>query len=88
MSTKPRVLFLVPLTFLCLFCLASWAQLPAEGKTHESDGGSVGAAKARNAATPATEDSKYAGSDTCKTCHEDLYNKWANSPHWKTTLDR
>jgi DmsE family decaheme c-type cytochrome len=34
-----------------------------------------------------TEDaSKYVGSDTCKGCHEDLYNAWAKSPHWKTTL--
>ena len=31
--------------------------------------------------------SKYVGSDTCKTCHEDLYNAWAKTPHWKTTQD-
>lgn len=30
---------------------------------------------------------KYAGSDTCKTCHEDLYkNQFEHTPHFKTTL--
>jgi DmsE family decaheme c-type cytochrome len=29
----------------------------------------------------------YVGADTCKACHEDLYNSWAKTPHWKTTLD-
>jgi DmsE family decaheme c-type cytochrome len=29
----------------------------------------------------------YVGSDTCKTCHEDIYNGWEKSPHWKTTLN-
>jgi DmsE family decaheme c-type cytochrome len=27
------------------------------------------------------------GSDTCKTCHEALYNGFESTPHWKTTLD-
>jgi DmsE family decaheme c-type cytochrome len=27
------------------------------------------------------------GSDTCKSCHEALYNGFENTPHWKTTLD-
>ncbi len=31
--------------------------------------------------------SKYVGSETCKTCHEDIYNSWEKTPHWKTTLD-
>jgi DmsE family decaheme c-type cytochrome len=30
---------------------------------------------------------QYVGSETCKTCHEDLYNHWEKTPHWKTTLD-
>ena len=36
---------------------------------------------------PPADTSKYVGSDTCKTCHEDLYNAWAKTPHWKTTED-
>ena len=31
--------------------------------------------------------SDYVGAETCKACHEDLYNSWEKSPHWKTTLD-
>ena len=27
------------------------------------------------------------GSEVCKTCHEDIYNNWEKTPHWKTTLD-
>lgn len=30
--------------------------------------------------------STYVGAETCKTCHEDLYNGWEKSPHWKQTF--
>jgi DmsE family decaheme c-type cytochrome len=29
----------------------------------------------------------YVGAETCKTCHEDLYDHWAKTPHWQTTLN-
>jgi len=32
--------------------------------------------------------SSYVGSETCKTCHEEIYNAWEKTPHWKTTLDK
>ncbi len=32
--------------------------------------------------------SQYVGSETCKGCHEDLYNAWEKTPHWKTTLNK
>src|SRR5579862_409675 len=85
MRMKLRILFFL-FSFLCLFCAASpmgRAQEPA-GAKNQSAPTSRGTAK--TAASPA-EDSKYVGSDTCKTCHEDLYNSWAKTPHWKTTLD-
>jgi len=31
--------------------------------------------------------SEYVGAEVCKTCHDDIYNAWEKSPHWKTTLD-
>ena len=40
--------------------------------------------------TPAkvpTTQPEYMGSEVCKTCHEDIYNNWEKTPHWKTTLD-
>ena len=44
------------------------------------------------AQAPAASDSEgsasdYMGSEVCKTCHEDIYNGWEKSPHWRTTLD-
>jgi predicted CXXCH cytochrome family protein len=39
------------------------------------------------AAAPSPADSKYVGADTCKTCHEEIYNAWQKTPHWKTTLN-
>jgi predicted CXXCH cytochrome family protein len=37
----------------------------------------------KSAAVPA----EYAGSETCKTCHEAIYNGWEKGPHWKQTLN-
>jgi DmsE family decaheme c-type cytochrome len=37
---------------------------------------------------PAVESASYLGSDTCKTCHEQIYKKFEATPHWKTTLKR
>ncbi|HUI42246.1 MAG TPA: DmsE family decaheme c-type cytochrome [Terriglobia bacterium] len=55
--------------------------------------GGVPAAAAASKTTPGAglQDFKgnpadYVGQDTCKACHEDMYNNWAKSPHWKTTL--
>jgi DmsE family decaheme c-type cytochrome len=42
----------------------------------------------KTAAAPASERAEaatYVGSDTCKTCHEDLYKAWEKTPHWKIT---
>ncbi|MFZ0292540.1 MAG: DmsE family decaheme c-type cytochrome [Candidatus Sulfotelmatobacter sp.] len=41
--------------------------------------------KAVPSAAPA---SSYVGSETCKTCHEEIYNSWEKTPHWKTTLNK
>ncbi len=85
MWMKSRVLLFLLLSFLYLLgsaALTSQAQQPATEKTMQS-----GSAATATAAAPA-EDSKYVGSDTCKTCHEELYNSWAKTPHWKTMLDK
>jgi DmsE family decaheme c-type cytochrome len=36
----------------------------------------------KSAAVP----SEYVGSETCKTCHEEVYKSWEKGPHWKQTL--
>jgi DmsE family decaheme c-type cytochrome len=40
------------------------------------------------AAAPAAapDSSQYVGSDTCKTCHEDIYKGFETTPHWKTNF--
>ncbi len=37
---------------------------------------------------PSPEGSKYVGAETCKNCHEAIYNGWEKSAHWKTTLNK
>ena len=34
---------------------------------------------------PDSAPSDCAGAEACKTCHEDIYNGWEKSPHWKQT---
>lgn len=55
----------------------------AQDKQTPKTGGSVAA----SSAPQASGSSQYAGPDACKTCHEDEYNSWEKSPHWKTTLN-
>ncbi|MGC2559665.1 MAG: DmsE family decaheme c-type cytochrome [Terriglobales bacterium] len=57
------------------------ANPPAAGK-------SLPPAAAAVATTPSPEASKYVGAETCKTCHEEIYNNWEKTPHWKTTLNK
>lgn len=46
----------------------------------------------RSGAAPAAPASsgnpQYAGADTCKTCHEEIYDAWEKTPHWKTMLNK
>jgi len=45
------------------------------------------AAAAPPIGAPSPDVSKYVGAETCKTCHEEIYNAWSKTPHWKTTLN-
>ena len=47
-----------------------------------------GSANNTPAPAAAVEAGQYAGSDTCKTCHEEIFKKFEATPHWKTTLAR
>jgi DmsE family decaheme c-type cytochrome len=47
----------------------------------------IAAGQEKNVAPSPNGAAQYAGVDTCKTCHEDLYKKnFENTPHFKTTL--
>jgi DmsE family decaheme c-type cytochrome len=70
---------------LLLFCaIPAWAQ--KQDKPNSKSGTAApSAAASSGAADP--QASGYLGSEVCKTCHEDVYNAWAKTPHWKTTLN-
>ena len=97
---KPRVsregvLMLVPANFraarvllfsvLCLFVVVAFA--PGQARQQVADK-SAQSASAPVASAPSSEVSKYVGAETCKTCHEEIYNAWEKTPHWKTTLNK
>lgn len=80
MSENPWASRVLPLAVL--FILAAFApcqQAPQASAQSTS-------AHATAAASP--EASKYVGAETCKTCHEEIYNSWEKTPHWKTTLNK
>jgi hypothetical protein len=41
---------------------------------------------AQSSASAQSKAAEYAGSESCKTCHEEVYKSWENGPHWKQTL--
>jgi len=63
------------LRFLCFLLLLYFLGEP----------GSSGAQQAQAPAKPgtATAGAQYVGSETCKTCHEDIYNHTQETPHYK-----
>ena len=46
------------------------------------------AQSAKSTAQTSSAGSEYVGSETCKPCHEEVYNSWEKTPHWKTTMDK
>jgi len=43
------------------------------------------AAQDKTATAKPAAASDYVGAEACKGCHEDIYNGWEKSPHWKQT---
>jgi len=77
-------------TYIALiFFAVSIAGANADSASQQASNAAQSSVAAPQSKTPAaTADSgDYVGAETCKTCHEDLYNNWAKTAHWKTTLD-
>ena len=72
---------------LILFFVAGLSFVPAQTAA-PPPAKSVQTSNAPAAAAPSPEDSNYVGAETCKTCHEEIYNQWEKTPHWKTTLNK
>jgi DmsE family decaheme c-type cytochrome len=67
---------------LGLVCLQRAPTRAQEGQPPKTD------SKTPAAAVSASKDSsqaQYVGAETCKTCHQDIYDGWEKSPHWKQT---
>jgi len=63
------------------------AGLPAEhAQTSDAVHSSLAPGQYKAAAGP-SDSSDYVGAETCKACHEGIYNNWEKTAHWKTTLD-
>src|SRR3984957_7430460 len=82
-----RIQFLLPWAFVFLAVVLATprptaAQVAPTSKAASNTATSQSASSEGSAGT-----SDYMGSEVCKTCHEDIYNGWEKTPHWKTTLD-
>ena len=70
-----RVLLFSVLFFLVIIVSIS-------GETHQQVAGKSAQSASSPVANALSADvSKYVGAETCKPCHEDLYNSWAKTPH-------
>jgi DmsE family decaheme c-type cytochrome len=81
---RARCVFCSAAVFGTLFFLAT--SMRAQQSPKASGQSSSSAANTSDSSRGAPS-SDYVGSETCKTCHEDIYNSWEKTPHWKTTLD-
>ncbi len=68
-------------------CLFAAALAAGENRKPVVNDSAQSAAAPASSAAP-SETSKYVGAETCKTCHEEIYNSWEKTPHWKTTLNK
>ena len=80
-SRVSRVLLFSVLLVLIFIALAS-------GQASQKAGKSTPSVETSAAREPSPDASKYVGAETCKTCHEEIYNAWEKTPHWKTTLNK
>jgi DmsE family decaheme c-type cytochrome len=63
----------------------AWAQTQASPQTAGKN--LAAAQETTSPKAPSHNSPDYVGAEVCKTCHEDIYNAWEKTPHWKTTLD-
>jgi DmsE family decaheme c-type cytochrome len=84
MRTNPPRVILFSLSLFIIFA-GAWCSIQAQQQamTPSTQPASASAANASS-----SDASQYVGSDTCKTCHADIYADWEKTPHWKTTLNK
>src|ERR1700740_3167741 len=75
------------LSQMILLAASLAAARPAAGSQQHNRVYSSLALSQEKAHSGAADSDDYVGTGTCKACHEDIYNGWEKTPHWKTTLD-
>src|SRR5580692_2337330 len=80
---KPRIVFLFGLGFVFITALSLGGQLRGQTSANKAD---------QKRYVRQTDPSLYVGSETCKTCHEDMpvkgfFKSYEDSPHYVTMLD-
>ena len=80
---RPRIVFLIGLVFFLVAAGVSFGGQPQENPSGK---------KEQKSYSRQTDPSLYVGSETCKTCHEDMpikgfFKNYEDSPHFVTTLD-
>src|SRR5271165_5991432 len=87
-SFRPvRVLLSIWFLFVVAFAPGQTSP-PPPAKSGPSTSSAVASTPSPEVSEDTTKDvSKYVGAETCKTCHEEIYDSWEKTPHWKTTLD-
>lgn len=79
-----RILTFPSLLVILVVCCAVGESAP------QTESSTSVAARSSPAGTVADEKraSEYVGSETCKNCHEEIYDGSEKTPHWKTTLNK
>src|SRR6202158_3102707 len=85
MPANSRAARVLLFSVLYLFFVVGFA--PGQARQQVADNSNQ-SARPPAAGAPSHDASKYVGAETCKTCHEDVYNAWEKTPHWKTTLNK
>lgn len=73
--------------FLAVIVVAGGFSLLVGAQAQDKKGKS-GASADSKSSQRSTDPSQYVGTDTCKTCHEDMWKSFERGPHWKTLLDK
>jgi cytochrome c553 len=84
-----RNILVLKVSIVLILCAASVAGARADTKHAQP----YDAARSRAASNPDNQSSKvaeasdYVGTETCKSCHENMYNSYEKTPHWQTMND-
>jgi len=81
-----KIRFAVRATLAMALIAGSFAAV-GRGYAQTSNAAHSSPAPSQDKKAPSPADSSdYVGSETCKACHQDIYDNWEKT-HWKTTLD-